>query len=91
MIVRILADGQYRVDDRHTAQIQEIMRLDGMLMGAIDQNDEKGFDEAVAHLLAHVHKVGQPVPDDELIPSEMVVPAGDMSLAEIQALLERAS
>jgi hypothetical protein len=88
MIVRILADGQYRIDDRNTAQIREIARLEEMLMGAIDLNDEEGFGEALAHLIAYVHRVGQPVPDDELIPSDMIVPAADMTLAETQALLK---
>jgi hypothetical protein len=34
-----------------------------------------------------VREVGSPLPDDEIVPSQLVLPAGDATLAEVRELL----
>jgi hypothetical protein len=87
MIVRIMADNQYRIDEKHAAAIAEIDRLDGELMTAVEANDETAFDAALARLISHVRRLGQPVADTELVASDVIVPPADMSLAETRSLL----
>jgi len=89
MIVRIMADKQYRIDDGHTAQIREMKRLDEELMAAVERDDAVRFRETLARLIAHVRQYGQVVPDHELIPSDLMAPAADMTLAETRALLQQ--
>jgi hypothetical protein len=89
MIVRIMADGQYRIDARRDAEIREITRLDEELAAAEGGNDEAHFRAILARLIAHVRQYGQVVPFDELVPSDLMVPASDMTLAETRALLQR--
>jgi hypothetical protein len=38
-------------------------------------------------LLARVREVGKPLPDEEIVPSELVLPSSDASLAEVRELL----
>jgi hypothetical protein len=87
MIVRIMADNQYRIDEKHTAAIAEIDRLDGELLAAVEANDDRAFHAALTHLINHVRRLGQPIADAELVASDVIVPPADMTLAETQGLL----
>lgn len=88
MIVRIMADNQYRVEPEHEA---EIARLDTELDAAVQANDEARFRSALQHLIQHVHDEGKVVPDDELVPSDYMIPAADMTLAEAKDVLSKSA
>ena len=81
MIVRIQGEGQYRLDD---AAIVRINELDEALEAALDGGD---FAAALAALLDHVRAAGAPVADDEIITSEVILPAADATAAEVAAML----
>ena len=51
MIVRILGEGQLRVDD---SAVDELNELDSALEAAVERNDEAGFAPALDALLARV-------------------------------------
>ncbi|GAA2244082.1 MULTISPECIES: PspA-associated protein PspAA [Kitasatospora] len=84
MIVRILGEGQYSVAEGH---LDELNRLDARLQSAVEAQDEKGFAGALRALLETVRRLGAPLTPDSLVPSELVLPDEDMSLAEVSALL----
>ncbi|HEY7983000.1 MAG TPA: hypothetical protein VID73_02450 [Ktedonobacterales bacterium] len=88
MIVRIMADNQYRVDAAHEA---EITRLDAELEAAVHADDDGRFRGALRNLIQHVRDQGTVVPDDELVPSDVMIPAADMTLAEAKAVLEKST
>ncbi|HEX9414013.1 MAG TPA: hypothetical protein VF916_10965 [Ktedonobacterales bacterium] len=88
MIVRIMADNQYRIDDAHAA---EITRLDDELVSAAEATDDRRFQAALQQLIEHVRTRGQVVPNDELVPSDVMIPAADMTLAEARDVLEKAA
>ena len=71
MIVRILGEGQFRVDDVATA---ELNRLDTELEAAVNHNDEAAFAAALDGLLAQVRAQGSPLPPDTLEPSDLILP-----------------
>ena len=79
MIVRILTDNQYRLDDAHLATIT---RLDHALEDAADKEDTLQFSDLLAQLTAFIRERGQVVPDEELVVSQLIVPPPDMSMAE---------
>jgi hypothetical protein len=87
MIIRILADNQYRVEDTH---LLEIDTLDDAVVAALKNEDAPGFAAALARLVEFVHQHGALLPDDELVPSDAILPASDMTLAETRLLLEQA-
>jgi hypothetical protein len=88
MIIRIMADNQYRVDPEHEA---EIARLDTALEAAVEADDESQFRGALQQLIQHVHDQGKVVPDDELVPSDVMIPAADMTLAEANEVLSKSA
>ena len=84
MIVRILGEGQFSVDDAATA---ELNRLDTELEGAVDHGDEAAFTAALHGLLAEVRAHGLPLPPDSLEPSDLILPAEDTSMNEVRKML----
>jgi len=84
VIVRILGEGQLDVPQ---GELESLNALDNDLQSAVDTADEARFAESLGALLARVREVGRPLPDDEIVPSELVLPAGDASLAEVRELL----
>jgi hypothetical protein len=82
MIVRISNEGQYEVSEADTARLKQ---LDNEAVSACQAANEAGFREAFGRLLDYVREKGSPVPDDQLIGSDMILPPADVSLAEAQA------
>jgi len=84
MIVRIMGEGQVRVD---AGEIDGLNALDSELQAAVEAGDEALYHEALAALTARVRAVGIPVPDDELVPSDIVIPTPEVSLDDVQELI----
>ena len=84
MIVRILGEGQYDVPDD---AIEGLNVCDEALVAAIETGDEVGFTAALGELLEGVHTAGAPTPVDALVPSDLVLPGADATLAEVRELL----
>ena len=84
MIVRILNEGQWRVDD---GALTDLNRLDDAVEDAVSTGDEAELAGALHALLEEVRNTGTPVPDDELSDSDLILPAADSSLEEVRALL----
>ena len=82
MIVRIAGEGQFRLPDGHSARLNE---LDNRAVSAVESGDETGFHELWRQMLELVEADGEPVPDDELVESEVILPPRDISFAEAQA------
>lgn len=82
MIIRIMGEGQYTVPDEVAGRLNE---LDDALEEALE--DESAFPAALAALLDAVRTEGQPVADEELVTSDVVLPAAEATAAEVQALL----
>jgi len=84
VIVRILGEGQFSVDDTATA---ELNRLDAELEQAVNSGDEAAFAAALHALLAQVRAQGSPLPPDSLEPSDLILPPPDASMAEVRQML----
>jgi hypothetical protein len=84
MIVRILGEGQFRVDDDAAA---ELNRMDAELEAAVERSDETGLTTTLNGLLAHVRDHGAAVPPDLLEPSELILPHEGSSMDEVRKLL----
>ncbi|MGW0827586.1 PspA-associated protein PspAA [Streptomyces sp. NPDC002845] len=84
MIVRIMGEGQVRLADSHFA---ELNKLDDELLAEMEIGDGPGFRRTLQALLAKVHELGTPLPDDSLEPSELILPSPDATLEEVRELL----
>ena len=84
MIVRILSEGQFRVDDAATAELNQ---LDADLETAVEHRDEAAFTAALTRLLAQVRAQGSPLPPDTLESSDLILPSEDSSMDEVRKML----
>lgn len=84
MIVRILSEGQWVVDEDALPELNEI---DSALETAVANGDQQALTDALGTLLERVRTIGEPVPDDMLAESDLILPEGDASLDEVRALL----
>ena len=84
MIVRIMGEGQWTLADSHFA---ELNKLDDELLEEMESGVEAGFRRTLGALLDAVRRLGEPVPDSSLEPSELILPAPEASLAEVREML----
>jgi hypothetical protein len=85
VIVRIMEEDQYRLDDQEATEFEQ---LDHTLLEAVHASDQAAFLMALNALLGFVRDKGAKVPYTEIVPSDAVVPAEDMTLAEAKELLD---
>lgn len=84
MIVRIMGEGQLKLADSHFV---ELNKLDDELLEEMETGDEAGFRRVLGALLDAVRRLGEPLPDDALEPSELILPSPDATLDEVREML----
>jgi hypothetical protein len=84
VIVRILGEGQF---DLTEADMDAIQGLDAELEQAVNGDDDAAFRAALSALLAKVRESGRRVADDELEPSDAILPGEDAHVDEVRELL----
>jgi hypothetical protein len=79
MIIRILSEGQFRLDESHHHRLDE---LDDAVVARVEAADEAGYAPALQELLAFVRETGTPLADDDLEGSDFILPPADTSFEE---------
>ena len=85
MIVRLLGEGQFRVDDSLLARLND---LDGQIEKAVADGDERALWSGLQALAETVRDNGEKLADDDLSPSDAIVPPEDLSLEEAKELMQ---
>jgi len=84
MIVRLMGEGQYRIDE---SLLQRLNELDDRATGAAEGDDEATLDQALDEMFELVKREGSPLGDDEVLPSDVLIPPSDLTLEETKQLL----
>lgn len=79
MIVRIAEDNQYEFPDDQSDALND---LDNQVVEAVEAGDEGRFHDLWGKMIELVRSAGTPVPDDELIGSDVILPPENISFAE---------
>jgi hypothetical protein len=82
VIVRISTESQYRLPEDAAEQLNE---LDNQVVTAVEAGDEDRFHEVFEQMLDLVRRAGQPLDEDELEESEVILPPPDTSFVEAAA------
>jgi hypothetical protein len=85
VIVRLMGEGQWRIDDSVHERLNE---LDEQAMAALDAGDEAELDATLERMWELVKKEGTRLADDDLTPSDTVIPPADLTLEETRELVE---
>ena len=83
MIVRILHEGQFKIKGEDLDAINEI---DNELVACVAAGNEQSFSGLLQKLVQTVRERGQPVPVDEFVESDVILPAADSTMDEVQHL-----
>ncbi|MCM8750533.1 hypothetical protein NET02_15410 [Thermomicrobiaceae bacterium CFH 74404] len=83
MIVRISTEGQYRLESTYLDQLNAI---DNAVVEAIAANDESRFRTLFQSMLDLVRQHGKPVPPEEFVESDIILPPPDTSFEEAREL-----
>jgi len=86
MIVRIATEGQYRVGSGTLDKIDEI---DSHLTTAMAANDGTEFRRLLGQMVQVVRTEGQLLSTQEIVESDLVLPAPDTSLDEAKRLFPK--
>ena len=79
MIVRISGEGQYELGDAVGRKLED---LDTALTTALEKDQEKEFHALLHTTLSLVREQGKAVPQDVVVPSTVIIPPEDVTLAE---------
>ena len=82
MIVRISGEGQYEVADDQRDRLNE---LDNQAVAAVEAGDEAKFKQLWGQMLDLVANECRPLPDDELVESDVILPPRDVTMEEAHA------
>jgi hypothetical protein len=83
MIVRLMGEGQYRIDD---ALLNQLNELDNQAQAAMDAEDEPALDDKLDQMWQLVRDRGELLSDDELSASDLIIPPSDLTLEETRRL-----
>jgi PspA-Associated protein len=81
VIVRISTEGQYELVE---SDLEALNELDNQAVAACEAGDEQQFHDKFSRLLEFVRSNGQPVADDQLEGSDVILPPPDVTLEEAQ-------
>jgi hypothetical protein len=82
VIVRIASEGQFKMPDD---QVERLNELDNAAVAAVENGNENEFHDLWGKMLELVRSSGQPVDDDELVGSDVILPPADTTFAEAAA------
>jgi hypothetical protein len=84
VIVRLMGEGQWEVDDGVRARIDE---LDADTERAVSEGDEHALHSALGAMHQLVRDSGRELGDDHIGASDVVVPPDDLSIDEARELM----
>jgi hypothetical protein len=85
MIVRVMGEGQFEVDAEVAKGLDE---LDEQAEQALASGDQERLSELLQRMSEAVRTNGARLPDEELSPSEAIIPPDDLTLDEARELFE---
>ncbi len=85
MIVRVMGEGQFEIDDEVAKGLNE---LDEQAERALQAEDQEQLAELLERMAEAVRTNGARLPDEDLSPSEGIVPPPDLTLEEAKELFE---
>ena len=83
MIIRITSEGQFNLPGFFVDQLNEI---DNELVEAVEAADRSSYDTLLKKMLDLVRTEGSPLPVDEIVESDLILPESDLTLEEAQVL-----
>ena len=85
MIVRVMGEGQYEIDDEVAKGLND---LDEQAERALKADDQAQLSGLLGRMADAVRTNGTRLPDEDLEPSDAIIPPQDLTLDEARQLFE---
>lgn len=79
MIIRILGEGQYRLDD---SLVERINKIDNQIVGHVSRGEKAEYSRDLANLISTIKELAKPVDPVAILPSDIIIPPSDLSFEE---------
>ena len=79
MIIRILGDGQFRLDDN---LVDRVNKIDNKIVKHVSQGNKEEYARDLANLISIVKELAEPLDPVEILPSDLIIPPSDLSFEE---------
>jgi hypothetical protein len=77
--------GQYSIEDKY---IDDLNKIDNNLVDIVQQDDHKNFQQTYQELINYVKTHGTPLPEGEIIESNIIIPPDDLTLEEAKKIFK---
>ena len=79
MIIRILGEGQFRLDDKH---MNDLNKIDNRIVDYMNRGNQTEFMKELDRLISAVKELGEPLDPVEIVQSDLIIPPEDLSFEE---------
>jgi hypothetical protein len=79
MIVRILGEGQFRLDD---GLLDRVNKIDNRIVDHVSRGKKVEYSKDLANLISTIRELAVPLDIEEIIPSDIIIPPSDLSFEE---------
>jgi len=83
VIVRLMGEGQFRVEN---GVVEQLNALDEDASRALEADDEEALDARLDEMWDLVRSSGEPLDASDLSPSDVLIPPSDLTLEETRKL-----
>ncbi|MEI8003558.1 MAG: hypothetical protein WCG94_04425 [Methanothrix sp.] len=83
MIIRILGEGQFRLDDN---LLDRVNKIDNKIVNHVSGGNKVEFARDLANLISTVKELAEPLDPKEIIPSDIIIPPSDLSFEEARVV-----
>jgi hypothetical protein len=83
MIVRVMTEGQFNIDGNDLDKLNEV---DNQIVEALAASDQTRFEQLMKQINDLVCKNGRPVPVDQFVESDIILPPPDASMDEVREM-----
>jgi hypothetical protein len=79
MIIRILGEGQFRLDDK---LLDHLNKIDNRIVDHMNKGDKILFQKDLDKLISIVKDLGEPLDPVDIVQSDLIFPPEDLSFEE---------
>ena len=83
MIIRILGEGQYRLDDKY---FDDLNTIDNRIVDHVNKGNQTSFQKDLNKLIASVKEQGEPIDPVDIVQSDITVPPEDLTFEEAKKI-----
>ena len=87
-IVRIMGQGQYKVNEEIVKNINDIDNAIVQILQNADKSDDQEFKTKIGNLVQIITSKGQRLADKEIVESDIIVPDSDISIDEAKKVFK---